>query len=967
MQYQTDVTNVTAVLDTGGTAMADAKRTAKRKPQPQHESIQDTAALRALHNELDALDRQAINDFNAIEQHIKDKNLPAIILQRHRDAVATYKTEMAAVKANLDAIGSATNDTDRSVRILTARDHLKAKQAKKGPKTKFDPNDLPNKSLQPNPNNKPKLTPNDFIRAGLISNPSVKLAAHSSFRIDQLPSASDPAYLAATTEVTLTNAIRAKAAELNHNPVQIYNWVRNNVEWIPTWGAAQDAEITLGSKCGNAMDIASLLVALLRASDIPARYVHGTIEVPEDKFRNWAGGFTDIGAAGNYASSGGIPITGIVGGGRITKFQMEHIWVEAAIDFHPSRGAINKSADSWVSLDPSFKKYEFSQGIDIAQISGLNANGVAQTFMNSGTINTTESWVQNLNATIFSEAQMQAQTALKAHIRNNMTNPVVTDIVGGKQIVPQATSVLPTALPYQSLIAGARYGRLPAPLQNKYEIGFGVDILGEANIAAGFPLAKVNNHKLTLSFKPTAPADEQALESLLPAGPITDSSQLPNSIPSYLISVTPEIALEDQIVAQGAPMRLGEEFQLAFQVTQAGGGPTVKTYSVPAGAYLSLSANQGGVSLHTLQDLQAKLKHTKGKLESNDTTLIGTVTREDAIGDMFHAGTLAYWSQYIQFSNTAALNMGAKHNLASGFGSIGYEPNVDSLFGFPRAIKAGVVAVNIWVADVTADMAGDSVRRKDFQIRTGMLSSALEHAIPEEMFNSPGKPAEGISAVKALQIASSQGQRIYHITSANQAQALPNLHLDGLAMQEITTALAAGKEVLAHTDRIAVSGWAGEGYILLDPTTGAGAYKITGGSNGGSLSWCDILVLAILAIIIIALIAALIAILIGGLPALAAAGAVAVEAAAAVAAYVEAAVAALPLAIRALAAASLMGVLSTEAAASDITDHCGRLYMRCVQEGWGGDWSCNDCHFYCTGINQEWPFWHCSPDKKCRR
>jgi hypothetical protein len=101
------------------------------------------------------------------------------------------------------------------------------------------------------------------------------------------------------------------------------------------------------------------------------------------------------------------------------------------------------------------------------------------------------------------------------------------------------------------------------------------------------------------------------------------------------------------------------------------------------------------------------------------------------------------------------------------------------------------------------------------------------------MFSTPTQRADGISAVKALQIASSQGQRIYHITSQNQAQVLPNLRLDGLAMTEITTALAAGKEVIAHTDRISVPGWTGEGYILFDPVTGDGAYKITGGANGG--------------------------------------------------------------------------------------------------------------------------------------
>ena len=58
----------------------------------------------------------------------------------------------------------------------------------------------------------------------------------------------------------------------------------------------------LSFRQGNAFDIASLQIALLRASDIPARYVHGTIEVEAGAFRSWAGGFEDIGNATGFAA-----------------------------------------------------------------------------------------------------------------------------------------------------------------------------------------------------------------------------------------------------------------------------------------------------------------------------------------------------------------------------------------------------------------------------------------------------------------------------------------------------------------------------------------------------------------------------------------------------------------------------------------------------------------------------------------
>jgi len=50
-------------------------------------------------------------------------------------------------------------------------------------------------------------------------------------------------------------------------------------------------------------------------------------------------------------------------------------------------------------------------------------------------------------------------------------------------------------------------------------------------------------------------------------------------------------------------------------------------------------------------------------------------------------------------------------------------------------------------------------------------------------------------------------------------------------MTEIRTALAAGLEVITHIDAVSVPGWSGVGYIILDPATGSGAFKIGGGGN----------------------------------------------------------------------------------------------------------------------------------------
>ena len=68
--------------------------------------------------------------------------------------------------------------------------------------------------------------------------------------------------------------------------------------------------------------------------------------------------------------------------------------------------------------------------------------------------------------------------------------------------------------------------------------------------------------------------------------------------------------------------------------------------------------------------------------------------------------------------------------------------------------------------------------------------SALEHRIPELFFTNEQNPGEAVSAVKALALASAQGQKIYQITSANVGV------LDGLAIgTEVKNDIAAAVEV----------------------------------------------------------------------------------------------------------------------------------------------------------------------------
>ena len=105
--------------------------------------------------------------------------------------------------------------------------------------------------------------------------------------------------------------------------------------------------------------------------------------------------------------------------------------------------------------------------------------------------------------------------------------------------------------------------------------------------------------------------------------------------------------------------------------------------------------------------------------------------------------------------------------------------------------------------------------------------------MPERLFSTPTEEAHGVSAVKALAVAAQQGQKIYTVTASNVNTVLPQLHIDANIKTEIRDAVAAGNTATVHQAELDYYGWHGTGYIISDNEVGTGAYKISGGADGG--------------------------------------------------------------------------------------------------------------------------------------
>ncbi|MDX8377008.1 MAG: hypothetical protein R8L53_03180 [Mariprofundales bacterium] len=200
---------------------------------------------------------------------------------------------------------------------------------------------------------------------------------------------------------------------------------------------------------------------------------------------------------------------------------------------------------------------------------------------------------------------------------------------------------------------------------------------------------------------------------------------------------------------------------------------------------------------------------------------------------MFYAGTLGYFAMYQSLSSLQAQTAGVNHLLMPSFGTYGVAARVNYFFGFPRTMSAGGIVMDIGkLITTTTPKNGNNDERFGFVLQAGMLSSALEHTVPEQMFSTATQKAEAVSTVKLLNIAAQQGMPILHITPANSTTTIPSLQLAPEIINEIQAAVAVGKEVIAHQSNITAFGWTGAGYVVLDPVTGDGAWRISGGMNG---------------------------------------------------------------------------------------------------------------------------------------
>ena len=120
----------------------------------------------------------------------------------------------------------------------------------------------------------------------------------------------------------LSENIENLVSQLENDPVKIYQWVKDNITYLPFYGSLKSAERCFRDRQGTDFDQAWLLVTMLRAARIPARLVYGRQGLTLAERPAWLG-VKDIIQAGELLSQGGIPYR---------DNNIDRVWVKAYLD-----------------------------------------------------------------------------------------------------------------------------------------------------------------------------------------------------------------------------------------------------------------------------------------------------------------------------------------------------------------------------------------------------------------------------------------------------------------------------------------------------------------------------------------------------------------------------------------------------------------------------------------------------------
>ncbi len=600
---------------------------------------------------------------------------------------------------------------------------------------------------------------------------------------DQAPPV--PGDLIETVEIQFTPEITDKAAELGNSALAIYDFVRNKVEFQPYLGSRKGAAETLRQLNGNDTDQASLLMALLRVSGIPCRYVRGSVELSAAQATSWLG-VDDPRTAGGILTTAGLEGVSIINGSDVAAVRCTRVWVEAYIPYTNYRGIPNAtSGKTWVPLDPAFHGTVVTPGEDVLTAMGFDCDDYLEDYISTFHL---ESPVELLLSDI------------QAWLDTNDPGKAVADIERTSELAPLELGLLPASIPGELLAVSSRFSELES--NKRYKVRFHLHNDGTTFINHTLNLSDLAGRQLTVDYIGATPADQAIIDA---NGGIYET-------PPNLVNVKPRLKLDGvPLVTSSFAIGMGRTHDSDMQFIQ----PVGANNAQPLVENTMTAGNGQAIAFNTFFD------------QSDGFLFGGNAPALSFLETQLHSTAADYLRRVDSGIQQTGRLMGVATLQDVSEAIVESAVSVTTSFGVPVTFEwTGLIvdADRRIIGPFAVD--GDDSKDLPFMFLAGYEGSIQENRVFEDIYEQ-----EAVSTIKILELSSDSSIPIFRITNSIATDA-PGLIQSPSIVSAINNALARGNHVVIPRNPITVGLWHGTGYIDLNPLTGAAGYIISGGISG---------------------------------------------------------------------------------------------------------------------------------------
>jgi len=563
--------------------------------------------------------------------------------------------------------------------------------------------------------------------------------------------------------------------------VSAYELVKNQTRFELYFGSMKGSVQTLREGSGNDADIARLLVELLRAEGIPARYVRGVVRLSIDQAKNWIGTELAERVEGAFTSAA-VPYEPRFAGGGISGVDKEHVWVEAYVPWANYRGVgVDSRGRRWVPLDASFKFHDVDEGHPVLEEMGFDS----------------ESFVREA---LEGAPQTDPMVALRSRVTSflNANVPGTSFEAALRKVVPRSEvyGILPASLPYEVVSIASVSFDFPEELEHRVRF-VATRRDGEVILDGVFPVPRLMGRRLTLSYAPAEEEDRAIAESF---GSLYQT-------PPFLVRVRPIVRSAGLVVASGGAIEMGGPFELETSFLSPAGSVKVSNRMI-AGAYAALAISGRTPGYEERAESQA-----------------GEILNQRALD------YLARWNEIDRelagLTRVLTFRPLPSHVLVKN--AVGVEYATDGSL-VPLTFEWKGIEVDADLRPVAAIAAeSSSASRREFYLLSGLMGSELEGRILEE-----GLGINAVSTVELLRLASSRGVEVREIDRANADAELATIDLEPELESAIASHAHLGRVVRAPVSELTFLAWTGGGFTAWEPSTGESAYMLSGRLAGST-------------------------------------------------------------------------------------------------------------------------------------